>query len=66
MIFEFTVSVEAEHISGKFASKGDLADQFLDELEAANPTSVNGADDGEYEVTSWEVADTTPTKGKRK
>lgn len=55
MRMKFTVEVEVQRISGKFAAKADIADAIREELEsAAYGASVSGFDvDGnsEYEVT---------------
>lgn len=59
MRHEFTVSVSTERLSGKFASKDDVAEQLQAWLEGANEGTVSGvgADgDSEYEVTEWDVA----------
>lgn len=56
--FTFLVTVELERSSGKFASRDEMSDQILSEIEGADPGSLSGlgADgDSEYEVSSWEV-----------
>jgi hypothetical protein len=53
--FEFKVTVEAERVEGKFASREDLAGQIRDELENTNPGSLTGENDGEYDIVEWEV-----------
>lgn len=58
--FVFTVTVEVERDSGKFASRDDIAEQLRDELERADPGTVSGVGaDGssEYTVTRFEVED---------
>jgi hypothetical protein len=55
MDFTFTVNVECERIEGKFASKDELADQLFETLDGADPQQLTGENDGEYEVTKWEV-----------
>ena len=60
MKFTFTVTVEVERIEGKFAPKDEIADALRDEIESANPGSVDGvgADgDTSYEVTEFTVED---------
>lgn len=69
MKFEFTVSVEAERVSGKFAGKDEVGEKIQEMLDNANEGSVSGvgADgDSEYEITDWAVDDTTPAKPRRK
>lgn len=55
MIIKFTVEVELNHTQGKFASKEELAEQLKAEIEGADPGSVTGDNDGEYEVSSFNV-----------
>jgi hypothetical protein len=58
--FKFTVTVELERESGKFASRDEMAEAIRDEIEGADPGSVYGIGaDGEssYTVNSWEVED---------
>lgn len=54
MKFTFTVHVEVERTQGKFAPRYELADQLMEALDGANPDTLTG-DNGEYEVSSWEV-----------
>lgn len=56
----FTVTVELERESGKFASRDEMAEQIRDELEGVDPGELSGLGaDGEsvYRVESWEVED---------
>lgn len=57
--FSFTVDVTVERISGKFATRSDIADAIREALESgANDAYVSGiGDDGnsEYEVTDVTV-----------
>jgi hypothetical protein len=53
--FTFQVSVELDRVQGKFASREDMAYEIQQELEAADPGSISAGEDGEYEVTGWEV-----------
>lgn len=59
MIIKFTVEVEVQHISGKFAAKDDIAEAILEEIEgAASGADVSGHDaDGgsEYEIVDVTV-----------
>ncbi len=66
MRFDFLVSVEVERVEGKFASRADLADQILAELESANPDTLTGENDGEYEVQSWDVEEQPQPKRTRR
>ena len=56
--FKFTVEVEVERESGKFASRDEMTEELISCLEGANEGSISGigADgDSEYTVTSWTV-----------
>lgn len=56
--FTFTVHVELERESGKFATREEMAEQLLDWLENADQGTLDGigADgDSTYETTNWEV-----------
>ncbi len=55
MRFKFMVEVEVERTEGKFASREDLGGQLKEEIEGADPGSLTGENDGEYEVVSFEV-----------
>jgi hypothetical protein len=55
MDFHFTVHVTIERTEGKFATKDELQEQIIEALESANPGAITGENDGEYEVTDWEV-----------
>lgn len=59
MLIKFQVEIDVERVSGKFASKDDIAEAIAAELEsAAEQADVSGHDtDGtsEYEVTSVNV-----------
>lgn len=60
MSFKFTIEVEVERVSGKFASKDEIADQIREALDSADPGTISnvGADsDSEYEVVNWSVED---------
>lgn len=53
-----TIDVELERIQGKFASRSEMAEAIIDELEGADPGSIYGigADaDSDYEVVGWDV-----------
>jgi hypothetical protein len=66
VIFTFTIEVEVERTEGKFASREDLAGQIVEELESANPNSLTGENDGEYEVIAWDVSEQEQPKRTRK
>jgi hypothetical protein len=51
-----TVEVEVERTEGKFASRADLEDQVMDAIRDADPGSLTGENDGQYDVVSWEVS----------
>lgn len=56
--FRFTVTVELNRESGKFASREELAEQLTEALESANPGSVDGVgadSDSTYAVDDWSV-----------
>jgi hypothetical protein len=57
MKFTFVVEVEVERDEGKFASRDELADQLIQEIEGADPGSLSGDNGGEYSTTSWEVSE---------
>jgi len=65
--FTFTLTVEVNRTSGKFASRDEIADAITDELNSADPGSLYnlGADgESEYEIESWE-AEETPEPPRR-
>jgi hypothetical protein len=66
MQFTFTVNVTAERTEGKFASRDDIAEQIMSEIESADPGTVDGENGGIYEITEWEVSDNSlgPAKVK--
>jgi hypothetical protein len=54
----FTVTVELERESGKFAPRDEMADFIIGELEGVDPGTIDGIGaDGEssYTVNSWGV-----------
>lgn len=55
---KFEVTVDVDRVTGKFATKDEIADYIAEELHNANPSTIDGigADgESEYEVTGWEV-----------
>lgn len=56
--FTFTVEVEVERVSGKFASRDDMENELITWLNDANESTLSGIGpdyESEYEVTDWEV-----------
>ena len=71
MRFAFRVEVELRREQGRFASRGEMADQLVEALEQADPGSLTGENDGEYSVDDWSVSDisnegTAPALRRRK
>lgn len=50
----FTVDVEWEFVSGKFAPRETIVEEILNEIGNADPGDIS-ADEGEYAVASWNV-----------
>lgn len=55
MRFQYTVTVEVERDEGLFASREDLGGQIREEIENAEPGSLEGENGGQYSVVSFEV-----------
>ena len=58
MKIQFTVDIEIERIQGKMVTKDELADEILESIEAANPSSLSGLgpdSNSEYEITDYVV-----------
>ena len=56
--FTFTVEVEVERTSGKFATRDEMADTIREWIEGADEGSLSGIGpdgDSEYETTGWTV-----------
>ena len=69
MHFEFLVSVDAERIQGKFATKDEVQEAIQAMLDEANPGSLDGlGPDGstEYEIADWSVDFQEPAPKKRR
>lgn len=68
MRFTFQVEVEVQFIAGKFASREEIAEVIMAELEGADPGSIEAGDGGEYESTSFDVSEVPqpPRPRKRK
>lgn len=65
MRFTFTVEVEVERTQGKFSTREDLGGQIIEAIESANPDTLYGENDGEYEVTDWTVEEQPQPKRRR-
>ncbi len=57
MKFVYTVEVEVEHVTGKFASRDEIGAQIFDCLEQCDDGSWDGEDGGEYATASWDVTE---------
>jgi len=66
MTFTFTITVEVERTQGKFATREELAEQIIAELEGANPGTLEGENGGEYEVSDFTVEETETPKLPRR
>jgi hypothetical protein len=64
--FTFKVTAQVERTEGKFSSREDIGGQIAAELESADPGSIQGENDGQYEVTSWEVEEEEQPKRPRR
>lgn len=51
MLFEFRVTVEITHESGKFATKDDLADSLIEQIEGCDPDLSSEGPDGDSVYT---------------
>jgi hypothetical protein len=57
MRFSFTVEAEVERITGRFATRDELLEQVREAIESADPRSLTGENEGEYEVQEWTVTE---------
>lgn len=55
MQLRFTVTVELSRESGKFASKDEFIEQIIAEIEGVDPGTLEGENEGVYNVDLWEV-----------
>lgn len=62
MEFVFEIRATADYQQGKFASRDDLSEQIQSELESADPGSLTSENDGEYEISNWEVEEIPQVK----
>lgn len=61
------IEIEVERVAGKFASRDEIEEAIVAEIEGAAPGSVDGlgADgESEYEVAGWTVT-TTETRTRQ-
>ena len=56
MRMTFTIEVELEKGSGKFASKDEIADKIMEDLESADPGTIFSDDNAEFNVVQWDVS----------
>lgn len=59
MRFVFTVEIEVERDSGKFASRDEIEQELHEAIDGADPEQIYGvgADgDSAYSVTEWSVS----------
>lgn len=62
MKIKIFVEVEVERVSGLFASKEEITEAIISEIENANPGSISGVGangDSEYEITDFNVSEVT-------
>ena len=52
---QFLVTVEVSHVTGKFASNEELAEKLKEEIEGADPGSIDTDNEAEYTVDSFTV-----------
>lgn len=64
MEFSFIVNASVERSQGRFSTREDIEEQLIEALDSANPGSITGENDGEYEVTDWSVEDNNQKPGK--
>ncbi len=64
MLLRFIVEAEVEREEGLFASRDELEEQIVGELEGADPGSLDGDEGGSYTVVSFEVTAEAPERGK--
>jgi hypothetical protein len=67
--FTFTIEVQVERDSGKFAGRDEIAEQLMEALESADPGTVDGigADgDSSYSVVDWSVSEDEPVKATKR
>jgi hypothetical protein len=67
--FVFRVVVEVERTNGKFASRDEIAEAIVSELEGAEPSTLDGIgsdSDSTYDVQSFEISDVSADEPKPK
>jgi len=55
MRFTFTVNIEIEHSTGKFATRDEIEEQVTQALTDADQGEWTGDSGGEYQTVDWEV-----------
>lgn len=55
MEFSFIVNASVERVQGKFSTRENIEEELIETIDGANPGSITGENDGEYEVTDWTV-----------
>jgi hypothetical protein len=66
---ELRVSIDLDHIEGKFASREAMIESLVDELEGAEPSTIDGlGEDGmtSYTVSSWGIEEIERPKPVRR
>ena len=51
MRYVFQVDVEVNRTQGKFASKDEISEAIVSEIDGSNPGSVSSGEGAEYEIT---------------
>lgn len=64
MQFTFIVRAEVSREEGKFAARDELAEQFVTEIEGADPGQLEGSEGGTYCVESFEVEEESMARGR--
>lgn len=64
--FRYVIDIEMERERGKFAPREELAEEIQRSLDEANFNDLDCANEGHYNVTSWEVNEQEPPKPQRR
>jgi hypothetical protein len=59
MNIKLMVTLDLEHRQGKFEARADLIEALIQELDTGGPGTINGANDGEYECTTFQIEELT-------
>lgn len=62
MNIQLLINVEVNHVTGKFASREHIVEKLVEEIEGADPGTVETDDGAEYNVDSFSVAEHVETK----